>query len=113
MFNVNGLSNGKGNGAGVILKGLNVIVLEYSLKFNFKVTNNQVEYEVLVVGLQLGKQIGAQAFNIRNDLQLIITQMRGEYEIKEPLLVKYAQVAKRLLDNFDYNLQRILREKNN
>ena len=48
---MDGSSNGKGSGAGVILKGLNAMVLEYSLKFDFKATNNQAEYEALVTGL--------------------------------------------------------------
>ena len=32
---VDGSSNGRGSGAGVILEGLNDMTLEYSLKFNF------------------------------------------------------------------------------
>ena len=55
MLYVDRSSNGKGNEAGVILEQLNNIVLEYSLKFNLKVTNNQAEYETLVVGLMLAK----------------------------------------------------------
>ena len=37
---VNGLLNGKGSRIGMILKGLNDIVLEYLLKFDFKASNN-------------------------------------------------------------------------
>ena len=37
---VDRLLNGKSSGADVILEGPNDIVLEYSLKCNFKVTNN-------------------------------------------------------------------------
>ena len=35
-----------------------------------------------------------------------------EYEVKESLLVKYVQLAKRLLEYFDYDLQRIPKEEN-
>ena len=48
---VDGSSNGKGSGAGVILEGLNDITLKYSLRFDFQATNNQAEYEALVAGL--------------------------------------------------------------
>ena len=51
--------NGKGSEPKVILEGPNDIVLEYSLKFDFKATNNQVEYEALVTILQITKEIGA------------------------------------------------------
>ena len=56
---MNGSLNNKGNRVGVILKGSSDIILEYSLKFNFKVTNSQVGYEELVIGLQLAKEIAA------------------------------------------------------
>ena len=55
---MDGSLNGKGSGAGVILEGPNDIVLKYSLKFDFKTTNNQAEYEALVASLQLAKEIG-------------------------------------------------------
>ena len=64
---MDGLLNGKCSGTTVVLKGPNDIMLEYSLKFNFKVMNNQVEYEMLVAGLQLTNEIGAWALNVRSD----------------------------------------------
>ena len=87
-------------------------MLEYSLKIDFKVTNNQVEYEALVASLQLAKEIRAWSLNIRNDSQLVIAQLKGEYEVKKSLLVRYSQMAKNLLENFDYDMQKILREEN-
>ena len=91
-------SNGKGSGAGVILERPNDIMLEYSLKSNFKVTNNQVECEALLAELRLVREVGARSLNIRSDLQLVIVQLKGEYEIKKPLLIKYAHIAKGLLE---------------
>ena len=57
MLYVDGSLNDKGSGVGVILEGPYNIVLEYFLRFDFKVTNNQAEYETLVVGLKLTKEI--------------------------------------------------------
>ena len=51
----------------MILEGSNDIVLEYSLKFDFKATNNEAQYKALVIGLQLAKEVGAQALNVRSD----------------------------------------------
>ena len=59
--------NDQVNGATMILEGPNDIILEYSFKFDFKATNNQVRYEALVAGLQLVKEIGARSLNIQND----------------------------------------------
>ena len=104
--------NKKGNEVGVILEGPNDIILEYSLKFDFKATNNQVEYEALLAKLLLVREVRAWSLNIRSDSQLVIAQLKGEYKVKEPLLIKYAHIAKRLLKGFEYDLQRIPREEN-
>ena len=50
---VDGSSNAKGSGAGVILEGPDNMLLEQSLKFDFKATNNQAEYEALIIGLKI------------------------------------------------------------
>ena len=82
------------------------------LKFNFKATNNQAKYEALIACLQLTKEVGAETLNIRSDSRYVIAQMKGKYEVKELLLVKYIQMAKRLLVSFDYDLQRIPNKEN-
>lgn len=48
-----GPSSKKGCGVEVILKGLKGLLLEQSLRFDFKVSNNQAEYESIVAGLML------------------------------------------------------------
>ncbi|XP_020207479.1 uncharacterized protein LOC109792474 [Cajanus cajan] len=60
ILHVDGSSNLKGGGAGIILEGPNQVTLEQSLKFGFKVTNNQAEYETLLVGLRLAHDLGAR-----------------------------------------------------
>ncbi|XP_057432272.1 uncharacterized protein LOC130725025 [Lotus japonicus] len=50
---VDGSSNSSGSGAGVTLEGPEEFALEQSLKFEFQATNNQAEYEALIVGLKL------------------------------------------------------------
>jgi len=47
----------KGNGTGVILEGLNGVLIGQSLKFSFKASNNQAKYEALIVGFLLVKEI--------------------------------------------------------
>lgn len=48
---VDGSSNKKGSGAGLILKGPENIILEYALRFSFKASNNTAEYEAFIAGL--------------------------------------------------------------
>ncbi|XP_068474819.1 uncharacterized protein [Phaseolus vulgaris] len=48
VLSVDGSSNQQGSGAGVILEGPNGVLIEQSLRFAFKASNNQAEYEALI-----------------------------------------------------------------
>ena len=58
VLSVDGSSNQLGSGAGVILEGPNGVLIEQSLRFAFKASNNQAEYEALIVGILLAKEMG-------------------------------------------------------
>ncbi|XP_072054301.1 uncharacterized protein [Arachis hypogaea] len=51
---VDGASNPHGSGAGVLLESVEGVVIEHSLRLSFKASNNQAEYEALLVGLRRG-----------------------------------------------------------
>lgn len=57
---VDGSSNEKGSGVGVILESLDEVIIEQSIRFEFEATNNQAKYEALLAGLRLAKEIGAK-----------------------------------------------------
>ena len=52
-LSVDGTSNAQGSGAGLILTSLEGIDIEYALRFGFQASNNEVEYEVIITGLNL------------------------------------------------------------
>jgi len=68
---VDGTSNVKGSRVGIILEGPNNITLEQALQFEFKGSNNQVEYKALIVDLKLAKEVGAMKLMCCNDSQLV------------------------------------------
>jgi ribonuclease HI len=47
----------KGEGASIVLIPPKGDILKYDIQFEFPVTNNITEYEGLVTGLQLGKNL--------------------------------------------------------
>ena len=106
-------SNVKGSRAGIILEGPSNITLEQALKLNFKASNNQVEYEALIVGLKLAKEVGAKKLRCYIDSQLIQGQVANKYETKEIVLLRYYHIAKTLIDDFDcFGMYHIPRERN-
>jgi len=56
---VDGSSNARDGGAGIVLQGPNDLLLEQALRFGFKPSNNQAEYEALIAGLTLAVDMGA------------------------------------------------------
>jgi len=50
-----------------------------ALKFDFKTSNNQAEYEALIVGLILARDMGVQNIICKSDSQLTIRHIKGEY----------------------------------
>jgi len=55
------LSTKKGRGARIILEGPDELTLEQTIRFGFKTSNNQAEYEPLIVGLRLAKEFGVKS----------------------------------------------------
>jgi len=72
---VDGSSNQQGSGAGVILEGSNGLLIEKALRFAFKASNNQAEYEALIVGMLLAKELGARSLLVKSDSLLVTGQV--------------------------------------
>ena len=56
-LSVDGASNAQGSGAGIILTSSKRIDIEYALKFGFRTSNNEVEYEAFIEGLNLAHSL--------------------------------------------------------
>ncbi|RDX82663.1 Retrovirus-related Pol polyprotein from transposon opus, partial [Mucuna pruriens] len=64
-------SNQVGSGAGVILEGLVGVVIEQSLHFEFKASNNQTEYKALLAGMWLARELEARRLTAKSDSKLM------------------------------------------
>ncbi|XP_020209359.1 uncharacterized protein LOC109794316 [Cajanus cajan] len=112
-LHVDGSSNSKGGGAGIILEGPNQVTLEQSLKFGFKLTNNQAEYEALLAGLRLAHNLGARRVNCNSDSKLMVEQLSGTYQAKDTLLQRYFDTASQQISSFDeFSIKHVPREQN-
>ncbi|KAK4394145.1 hypothetical protein Sango_1885300 [Sesamum angolense] len=52
--------------------------LEYALRFDFKASNNEVEYETLIAGIRMALDAGAKSLITYSDSQLVIDQVELE-----------------------------------
>jgi len=61
----------KGSKARIILEDPDNVTLAQALKFNFKASNNQAEYEALIAGLKLARKFEAKKLWCYIDIQLV------------------------------------------
>jgi ribonuclease HI len=73
-LSVDGASNIRGSGARVVLEGPDGVLIEQSLRFAFKASNNQAEYEALIVGMRLAKEMEVADLRAKSDSQLVTSQ---------------------------------------
>ncbi|GAV59765.1 RVT_3 domain-containing protein [Cephalotus follicularis] len=88
-LSVDGSSCNSGSGAGLVLTSPDDWTLEYALRFKFKATNNEAEWEALIAGLTIAKHLEVQKIEASSDSQLVVGLANGEYEAREDPMVKY------------------------
>nr|GEV42306.1 reverse transcriptase domain-containing protein [Tanacetum cinerariifolium] len=86
-----------GSGAGLILTNPEGIEFTYALRFQFAASNNEVEYEALIVGLQIVARMGVKNVHVSVDSKLVANQVLGTYVSKEDNMAKYQDKVKSLL----------------
>lgn len=72
---VDGSSNVRGAGVGLVLTSPTAESASMAVRCNFKATNNEAEYKVLIARLKLAKQMGVEDIQVFSDSQLIISQI--------------------------------------
>ncbi|GAV66028.1 RVT_3 domain-containing protein [Cephalotus follicularis] len=88
------------SGAGLVLTSPDGWTLEYALRFGFKATNNEAEWDALITGLTIAKHLEVQKIEASTDSQLVVSLVSGEYEVREDSLAKYLAHVHSLKSDF-------------
>jgi ribonuclease HI len=76
-------------------------------------TNNRAEYEALIRGLEAARDYGLSAVDARGDSELVVKQLRGEYDVNHPELRERRARTLELLETFErYSIDHVPREIN-
>ena len=51
-----------------------------AFRFGFKASNNEAEYEALIAGLNLAKEMKVESLEIYSDFKLIVCHITNEYQ---------------------------------
>ena len=110
---MDGSSTQHAGGIGVILQSPEGDRLTYKVCLQYQTTNNKVEYEALLKGLELAESIEAKSILIVRDPQLVMGQVNGTCEAKEERMKKYIEKVLQIVKKFkETNFVQIPREEN-
>ncbi|KAI5351644.1 hypothetical protein L3X38_004535 [Prunus dulcis] len=113
QLHVDGASNHKGAGAGVVIITLDGTLLEQAITLGFSASNNEAEYEAWLAGLRLAKELTIKRLAIYSDSQLITNQASGKYMAKHPRMIQYLDKVQGLLKEFPtFTIQQVPRAEN-
>ena len=101
-INTDGSSTQKGGGVGVIITSPQEDVLKYGIQLKFPVTNNEKEYEALLTGLRIARALEVENIVLKRDSQLVIGQVKGDFEAKKARMQKYLKLMNQLVNNFHH-----------
>lgn len=100
-------------GAGAVLIGEDGAVVSELSKYLGKTTNNQAEYQALIIALEEARRVGAETLSIFSDSELLVRQMKGDYLVKNEGLKPLFKLAKEKLKNFGkHTIDYLPRERN-
>ncbi|KAL0295773.1 UNVERIFIED_CONTAM: hypothetical protein Scaly_3089200 [Sesamum calycinum] len=60
LLHVDGSSTTQGSGEGIVITSAHGEDLEFAVKFGFKASNNEAEYEALVIGMRMAHDVRAR-----------------------------------------------------
>ncbi|XP_077210609.1 uncharacterized protein LOC143846082 [Tasmannia lanceolata] len=113
MLFVDGSAKAGGRGAGLVLAGPDKFLVEYARKLDFDASNNEAEYEALLVGLSLALELEADWLKAHSDSQLIVGHINGLYEAKDKRMLKYLEkVRGKISLSKEFEIVQILRTLN-
>jgi len=100
-------------GIGVVLRDVNGEVIGEIARGIGIQTNNVAEYQALISGLEMALDKGVREIDVFLDSQLVVSQMKGEWKIKNAGLRPLAVKAHALMRRFDdSSISYVPREKN-
>ena len=98
---VDGATNQRGFGVGLVLVSPEKIIIEKSLRLGFLATNNETEYEALMMGMTMVQRMGGKAVEMFSNSRLVVGQVNEELEATDERMQGYLGQVRRLQVGFE------------
>ncbi|XP_012481038.1 uncharacterized protein LOC105795935 [Gossypium raimondii] len=100
-LNFDGALNAVGNKIGEVLVSPNGYHYLFTSKLDFDYTNNMIEYETCIMGIRATIEHKIKILEVYGDSALVIYQLKGEWETRDPKLIDYRSLVLELIKKFD------------
>ena len=98
---------------GLVLVSPERITIEKSLRLNFSITNNEAEYEALLMGMMMIQKMGGKAVSVFSDSKLVVGQVRGDLEARDSRMQEYLCQIRSIQEKFEvFDLSHVPRSGN-
>ena len=94
-------ANQRGSRGGLVLVSPERINIEKSLRLNFSATNNEAEYETLLMGMMMVQKMGGKAVKVFSDSKLVVGQVRGDLEARDSRMQEYLCQISSIQEKFE------------
>ena len=86
---------------GLVLVSPKKITIEKSLRLGFSAMNNEAEYETLLTGMMMVQKMGGKMVKLYSDSKLVVGQVRGDLEARDPRMQEYLSQVKTIQTKFE------------
>ena len=87
---------------GLVLVSPEKITIEKSLRMSFSTTNNEAEYEALLIGIMMVQKIGGKMVKVFSDSKLVVGQVRGDLEARDSRMQEYLGQVRSIETRFEF-----------
>ena len=99
---VDSVANQRGSGVGLVLGSPEKITIEKSLRLGFSATNNEAEYEAILMEMAMIQRMGGKAVDMFSDSRLVVGQVKGELEVRDERMQGYLSQVRHLQAGFEF-----------
>ena len=98
---------------GLVLVSPEKITIEKSLRLGFSATNNEAEYETLLMRMAMVQKMGGKVVEMFSDSRLVVGQVKGELEAWNARMQEYLGQVRCIQTEFEsFDLSHVLRSGN-
>ena len=99
------------SGIGVVIDGATNGTIRIA-KWIGRQDNNVAEYVALLEALQCALGLKAKTLHVFSDSEVVVRQMRGEYNCRSPRLYSLNWICRKLARSLDFSISHVRREHN-